>query len=159
MIAHAHAHGREFRLALDPRDSCYFDFAREGYPLHEVPASTQVTSLQAATPVVAVCSDGPLDPPPEASTAIGISATPECVPLALLAGHLPDPDRPFWWFSTSPLPDRRIPAGCPIQAATGDRLPSEADYWCHEGDAAWVKVDRTSRPKPPMKPRNKTARR
>jgi hypothetical protein len=63
----------------------------------------------------------------------------------------PNPTRPFWWFSTTPLPDRRISAGQPVQAPPGSRLPLEADYWCHEGDAEWTKVDRSVRPKPEPK--------
>jgi len=76
-----------------------------------------------------------------------------------LANHLPDPTRPFWWFSTTPLPDRRISAGCAVLATAGNRLPLEADFWCHEGDSQWTKVDRTIRPKPEMKKRTKVWRR
>lgn len=68
--------------------------------------------------------------------------------LADLAPGFPDPTLPYWWFSTTPLPDRRIPAGMPVRSNPGSRLPVEADYWCHEGDPEWTRVDRTDRPKP-----------
>lgn len=80
---------------------------------------------------------------------------PEVVPVAALAADLPDPGRVFWWFSTTPLPDQRISAGQPVPAPVGSRLPPEADYWCHEGDAEWTQVDRTARPKPPVRKRTR----
>ncbi|MFO0804409.1 MAG: hypothetical protein U0791_14960 [Gemmataceae bacterium] len=77
--------------------------------------------------------------------------------LSDLAPALPDPARDFWWFSTTPLPDRRIAAGQAVMETRGSRLPMEADYWCHDGDGsageAWRKVDRSVRPKPAMKRR------
>jgi len=81
------------------------------------------------------------------------------IPLDSLAHDLPDPTRPFWWFSTTPLPNRRISAGCPEHETAGSRLPLEADYWCHEGDEQWTKVDRAARPKPEMKKRPKAQKR
>lgn len=70
------------------------------------------------------------------------------IPLASLGEGLPDPARPFWWFSTGRV-SKRVRAGCPVMAKPGSRIPPEADYWCHEGDAEWARVDRV--PEPPAK--------
>lgn len=75
----------------------------------------------------------------------------DATPLADLAPHLPDPERPFWWFSTTPIAHKKISAGRPMLKPCGSRLPADADYWCHEGAAEWVKVDRNIYPKPQPK--------
>lgn len=89
---------------------------------------------------------------PEISTNVGI------VYLDSLAPHLPDPERPFWWFSSEPIREMKLPAGRAILESAGSRLPPEADYWCHEGAKEWVRVDRSVRPRPAPKPRKKTER-
>jgi hypothetical protein len=95
--------------------------------------------------------------PDPASEAVLPVATPDApdddIPLSQLSPDTPDPGRPFWWFSNTPLSNKKISAGCAIEEPCGTRLPLEADYWCHEGDAEWVKVDRAVRPKPPIKKR------
>jgi hypothetical protein len=78
----------------------------------------------------------------------------ELVEVELLSPQMPDPSRGYYWFSTTPLPDRRISAGCPVWAGPGSRLPPEADYWCHEREP-WVEVDRSVYPKPKPKPKQK----
>src|SRR4051794_2800722 len=52
--------------------------------------------------------DAPTDPLPGSGV---IAVDPGSVPLSQLAPHLPDPARPFWWFSSTPLPHRKISAG------------------------------------------------
>lgn len=93
-------------------------------------------------------------------TGENMTATPASTPvLASTPSHgddfapsqlLPDPSRPFWWFSSSPLRTGECPAGY--------RIPPEADYWCHEGDKAWTLVDRSLVPPPPPQPRKSSRR-
>jgi len=109
-------------------------------------------------------SDGQEDVTALATEVVAVVAEPEPEPvlvsLASLAVNLPDPERPFWWFSSTPLPDRKISAGCPIRCDARTRLPREADYWCYEGDESWQKVDRdVVGPKPVAKKRAKAQRR
>jgi hypothetical protein len=86
---------------------------------------------------------------PSTSDAVGV------VYLDELAPDRPDPDRPFWWFSTTPLSHLKLSAGCAVELPPGSRLPPEADYWCHLGEK-WVRVDRERTPKPAPKPRKKS---
>ncbi len=71
---------------------------------------------------------------------------------------VPDPSRPFWWFSSDAIPSKRLPAGMPVECPAGFRLPPEADYWCHEGDEKWARVDRDLVPKPPPEKRKAAPR-
>jgi len=134
--------------ALNHLDPCYFDRARNGLP----PAEDLTPS---------VLWDGSADQS-QASTDIETTATlaaAVATPLHGLAPDYPDPSRPYWWFSTTPLPELRCPAGCAVHGPPGTRLPAAADFWCHEGDPAWHAVDRTGHPKPHPGPRKARSRR
>ncbi len=140
--------------ACYPATSCLdLDRLRRGLPpLDEEPVSTiEDEPKDAITFAVFV---------PAAAAEPIIEPEPELVSVASLAASLPDPARPFWWFSSTPLPDLRISAGCPIRCDAHTRLPREADYWCYEGDESWQKVDRdVIGPKPVVKKKAKTKRR
>jgi hypothetical protein len=115
----------------------YFARLREESQAAEL---TEISSDHADKPVSATAPIAPL---------------PVAIPLRDLATHLPDPERPFWWFSSTPLPDLKLSAGCAVLEPCGTRLPAYADYWCHEGEKDWVVVDHTMRPKPKPKKRQR----
>lgn len=152
MIATCDAAGGEGREGTEkvsahlPLLPCYLDRMRRGLP----PA--QEEDVQGV-------ERGPPTPDQQQTEQAEVAATAlDPIPLSAIAPHLPDPQRPFWWFSNTPLPHKKQSAGCPVEEPCGTRLPPEADYWCHEGDTAWVKVDRSITPKPEPKRRKKKAR-
>jgi hypothetical protein len=120
--------------------TCYLDRLRKGLPPEDSAAAEPEN-----VPVT------PLPPTPE-------PAPTEAIAVDEIAAFFPSPDRPFWWFSSTPILSPRIPPGMPVRADPGARLPLEADYWCHEGDSEWAMVDRTSRPKPEPKKGRKNSR-
>jgi len=136
----------------------YLDFVREWGSDEEILAPKAFAGIGSNSAEVETGRGFPFPPSTSAvDEPLPEQGSPE-VPLDSLAQDLPDPTRPFWWFSSTPLPDRRISAGCSVLATMGSRLPLEADYWCHEGDDQWTKVDRAVRPKPEMKKRPKARR-
>lgn len=121
--------------------TCYLDRLRHGLP----PEDDIADEVAIHAPPIPVPVPTP-DPEP----------TP--VQIETLAPFFPSPDRPFWWFSSTAITSPRIPAGMPVRADPGARLPLEADWWCHEGDSEWVRVDHTDRPKPAPKKTSKKTR-
>ena len=98
---------------------------------------------------------------PSQPVAGGPENAPETAPETPISGvgrAFPDPKRPFWWFSSTSLPQKRIPAGLPVECEAGYRLPAEADYWCHEGDREWTPTNRELLPKPEPVKKKKTAK-
>jgi hypothetical protein len=131
-----------------------------GAPCHPVTLSSGATSRylrflagESFEEVAPATADVPQVADDMAASTADVSE-PECVSLPG-----PDPGRPFWWFSSTSDPGRRIVAGRAIEEPRGSRLPSDADYWCHEGDGAWTIVDRPEPKNTPGKaPRRKSAR-
>jgi hypothetical protein len=141
-------------IPLLPR---YFDRLRKGDPPAQDTEAEEVGYGPPAQPastmaLLLVAGKAPL---PEPVPVRAPTPAPDSVALSDLAPHLPDPSRPFWWFSNTPLPHRKVSAGCPVEEPCGARLPPEADYWCHAGGTEWVKVDRSTTPKPEPKRRKK----
>ena len=127
----------------------YFDRIREGLPPAQVAEEEEVTAPEQ---VADLAREGALPDTPSAlpgnAPTEGAVEEPASVALDSLATNLPDPDRAFWWFSSTPLPHLRISAGRPVEEKAGTRLPAEADYWAHEGAEKWEAVDRSAVPKP-----------
>lgn len=71
-------------------------------------------------------------------------------PLSALAPDQPDPTRPYWCLQSSPLEMWEV--------ARGQRLPARADYWCHESDPHWRRVERTDANPRPRKEKKKPVR-
>lgn len=156
----AHAHGPEKDLPLYQCYQSYFDRVREGLPPADSPTEQGDSETFEESSCEADEAESPATQPDSPATWVAADPVPEAaereiILLSALASDLPDPARSFWWFSSTPLPDRRVPAGMPLPCAAGSRLPMEADYWAHEGDAEWTKIDRNVRPKPEAKKRVK----
>ncbi len=134
-------------MDTQPRYPGYFDRARKGLPPAGIPASRAIShQVPIVAPRLRDMNESDAKPEPDV----------EPIPLDSLAPELPDPWRTFWWFSVERVAG--VSAGCPVAAPAGSRLPWEADYWCHEGDKIWTRVDRAKRRQPAV-PMNKVATR